>query len=124
MRSRPPVAASVDDFISSGSAATEETVVAKDAVKKAPVEVKSAAAKKAPVEKPKVVSIKADVKEYPWQATGVRDDVAKVYNLRLPEPFLLKLRYIAEQTPESMQSFCQKILIPAIDEKIREITEK
>lgn len=59
---------------------------------------------------------------HPWEAPGVREDVVKVFNLRLPEPYLLKLKYIAEHTPDSMQTFCQKVLLAAIDEKIKEIT--
>ncbi len=43
--------------------------------------------------------------EFPWEAPSVREDVTKVYNLRLPEAYLLKLRYIAEHTPDSMQKF-------------------
>ena len=31
----------------------------------------------------------------PWEDPQVRDDVLKVYNLRLPEPYLLKLKHIA-----------------------------
>lgn len=58
----------------------------------------------------------------PWEAPGVREDVTKVYNLRLPEPHLLKLKYIAEHTPHSMQQFCLDILLPAIDAKVRELT--
>lgn len=42
---------------------------------------------------------------YPWEEPGVREDVTKVYNLRLPEPYLLKLKYIAEHTPDSMHKF-------------------
>jgi hypothetical protein len=60
---------------------------------------------------------------YPWEAPGVRTDVAKVYNLRLPEPYLLKLKYIAEHTPDSMQQFCLSVLLPAIDAKIAELTD-
>ena len=48
----------------------------------------------------------------------LRDDVLKVYNLRLPEPYLLKLKYIAEHTPGSMHQFCIDTLLPAIDKKI------
>ena len=59
---------------------------------------------------------------YPWEAPGVRVDVAKVYNLRLPEPYLLKLKYISEHTPNSMQKFCIDIILPAIDAKIQELT--
>jgi hypothetical protein len=61
---------------------------------------------------------------YPWQAPAVRADMTKVYNLRLPEPALLKLRYIAEHTPDSMQKFCLDLLLPAIDAKIDEITQE
>lgn len=60
---------------------------------------------------------------YPWEAPGVRTDVAKVFNLRLPEPDLLKLKYIAEHTPESMQQFCRRVLLPAIEAKIQELTD-
>jgi hypothetical protein len=60
---------------------------------------------------------------YPWQAPGVREDVTKVYNLRLPEPYLLKLKYIAENTPDSMQKFCWKVLHDAIDKEIEKLTK-
>jgi len=60
---------------------------------------------------------------YPWQEPGVRKDVTKVYNLRLPEPYLLKLKYISENTPDSMQKFCLNILQDAIDAKIEELTK-
>ena len=59
---------------------------------------------------------------YPWAAPGVREDVARVFNLRLPEPALLKLKYIADHTPDSMQQFCQRVLLPAIEAKIAELT--
>jgi hypothetical protein len=54
----------------------------------------------------------------------VRADITKVYNLRLPEPSLLKLKCIAEHTPESMQKFCLDLLLPAIDAKIDELTQE
>lgn len=59
---------------------------------------------------------------YPWEAPGVREDVAKVFNLRLPEPYLLKLKYIATHTPDSMQQFCLNLLLPAIDDRIEKLT--
>jgi hypothetical protein len=60
---------------------------------------------------------------YPWEEGGVREDVTKVYNLRLPEPYLLKLKYIAEHTPDSMQKFCLNVLQEAIDAKIDELAK-
>ena len=58
----------------------------------------------------------------PWNEPRVRPDVAKLYNLRLPEPYLLKLKHIAEHTPDSMQQFCLSVLLPAIDARITELT--
>jgi hypothetical protein len=61
------------------------------------------------------------MKSYPWQDARVRDDVQKVYNLRLAEPYLLKLKYIAEHSPISMQRFCLNALLPAIDAHIEQL---
>jgi hypothetical protein len=58
---------------------------------------------------------------YPWQEPHIRADVSKVYNLRLSEAYLLKLRYIAEHTPNSMQKFCLNVLEQAIDDKINQL---
>lgn len=70
----------------------------------------------APAAHPEPLSVpEAAPNPYPWAAPGVRDDVAKVFNLRLPEPYLLKLKYIAEHTPDSMQQFCLNALLPAIE---------
>ena len=60
---------------------------------------------------------------YPWEDTGVREDVTKVYNLRFSEPYLLKLKYIAEHTPDSMHKFCMNVLEKEIDKKIKELTK-
>jgi len=60
---------------------------------------------------------------YPWEEPGIREDVTKVYNLRLSEPYLLKLKFIAENTPDSMQKFCLNVLQDAIDAKIGELTK-
>ena len=57
---------------------------------------------------------------YPWDEANPR--IVKHFNLRLDEPTLEKLRYIAQHVPESMQGWARKILIAAIDEKIRELT--
>jgi hypothetical protein len=67
---------------------------------------------------PAILEPVIDSEPYPWEAPGIRADVAKVYNVRLPEPYLLKLKYIANHTPNSMQQFCLKSLLPAIDAQI------
>lgn len=63
-------------------------------------------------------------KELPWNAPGVREDVVKTFNIRLPEPYHLKLAYIAEHTPQSMHSFCMEVLKDAIDTEIEGLTGK
>jgi hypothetical protein len=68
--------------------------------------------------------ISYDTKPYPWEDPKVREDVLKVYNLRLPEAYLFKLKFIAENTPDSMQKFCLDALLPAIDAKIEELAGK
>jgi hypothetical protein len=65
--------------------------------------------------------VKTSITVYPWQEPHIRTDVTKVYNLRLSEAYLLKLKYIAEHTPDSMQKFCLSVLEKAIDDKINEI---
>jgi hypothetical protein len=67
-------------------------------------------------------SIVDKMASYPWEYPGVRKDVIKVYNLRLPEAYLLKLKYIADNTPDSMHKFCLNVLQDAIDGKIEELT--
>ena len=73
---------------------------------------------------PEPIPPQAPLTPYPWEASGIREDVAKVYNLRLPEPYLLKLKYIAEHSPASMQQFCLSLLLPAIDAKIAELMDR
>ena len=58
---------------------------------------------------------------YPWEEARVREDVTKVYNLRFSEPYFLKLKYIAEHSPNSMQKFCLDAIEKAIDAEIRRL---
>jgi len=96
LKSRPPAKKelNLDDFI---SGAEEKTAPNKTVKKRKPA--------------------------YPWEDSNVREDVTKTYNLRLPEPYLLKLKYIAEHTPNSMHKFCMTILEKEIDKKIKELTK-
>ena len=57
---------------------------------------------------------------YPWEQG--RPDVIKTYVLRLPEPYHLKLQYIAAHTPYSMQRFLQEVVYAAIDQQIADLT--
>jgi len=40
-----------------------------------------------------------------------------VFNRRPPEPYLLKLKFIAERSRDSLPQFCLNVLLPAIAAK-------
>lgn len=65
-------------------------------------------------------AVSTSAPDYRWQSA--RADVQKLFNLRLPETHLLMLRFIAEHTPDTMQKFCLKHLLPAIEIKVAELT--
>ena len=54
----------------------------------------------------------------PWEQPGVRADVAKPFNLRLPEPVKLKLDYIRERTRVSVHEFVMSALVPAVEAEL------
>jgi len=58
---------------------------------------------------------------FPWEQPGVREDVVKGMGVPLSEPYLLKLRFIAEHTKYSQRKFCRVRLQEAIDEEIAAI---
>lgn len=60
---------------------------------------------------------------YPWEDPRVREDVKKTLPLRIDEPLYLKLKFIAERTPYSMNSFILDRLIDEIEEEITRLTE-
>jgi len=66
-------------------------------------------------------SKKAVAPDYPWYDPKVREDVIKAVNLRLPEPYLLKLQYIADITNKSQQAIIREALLPAIDDYIEQM---
>lgn len=66
---------------------------------------------------------KFTLKPYPWESPNVRQDLVKVYNLRLSEAYFLKLKHISDSTSVSMQKFCLDALLPVIDAKIEELTK-
>ena len=58
---------------------------------------------------------------YPWEDNKVRDDLKNVA-LRLPEPYVIKLQWISEQTGIPQQRLLRDWLLPLIDEKITILT--
>lgn len=57
----------------------------------------------------------------PWQQPGVRADVTKPFNLRLPEPLKLKLDYIRERTRISVHEFVMEALLPAVEAELERL---
>ncbi|MDD2747454.1 MAG: hypothetical protein PHG39_07880 [Acidithiobacillus ferrooxidans] len=56
----------------------------------------------------------------PW--IGLRDDKrTELYNIRFTEVEMSKLRFIAEHTPNSMQTFLIKHILPAIDRAVDDV---
>jgi hypothetical protein len=46
------------------------------------------------------------------------------FNLRLTDAERAKLKFISDNTPDSMHDFCIKIISPAIDEKVKALLKK
>lgn len=69
------------------------------------------------------VEEESPVVSYPWNDPAVREDVIKSINLRLPEPYIMKLQYISEATNKSQQAIIREALLPAIDATIAELAE-
>lgn len=118
LKSRPPANndLSLDDFLEAADTQTKE------AGRERSDRLGASKGEDEPVE-PGLKSRQPSLEPYPWETPGVREDLAKIFNLRLPEPYFLKLKYIAEKSPDSMQKFCLSILLPAIDEKVDELTK-
>jgi hypothetical protein len=57
----------------------------------------------------------------PWERPGVRDDVTKPFNLRLPEPLKLKLDHIRGRTRVSVHEFIMAALVPAVEAEIERL---
>ncbi len=58
---------------------------------------------------------------YPWEEPHVREDVKKNLPLRIPEPLYMKLKFIAERTPYSMNSFILEKLTEEIEEEVAKL---
>ena len=58
---------------------------------------------------------------WPWEADTVREDVIKSINLRLSEPYILKLQFLSEQTNKSQQRIIREVLCPAIDQELEKL---
>lgn len=57
----------------------------------------------------------------PWEKEHVRDDVIKIFNIRLPETLFLKLEYLSCQTRRSKHSICYEAVEKAVDDILNDI---
>jgi len=112
--SRPPKLKTADDFISGAGTP----------VQMSPVSDREATVQEVAPKPRSTVSRELAAAEMaapmPWE--GKRSDKqTEIFNLRLTEVELEKLRFIAAHTPDSMQAFVRKVLLPAIDVKLNDL---
>jgi|GEM_PF-1555589 len=110
---RPPTLKTADDFISAAGTPIETGQRAEVSVVPPPT---------GPAVASGVVNgAQEGTQTWPWEGKRT-DKQTEVFNLRLTEVELEKLRYIAANTPDSMQAFIRKTLLPAIDAKLNDMT--
>lgn len=56
----------------------------------------------------------------PWEDESLRDDVVKLYNLRLPEPVYVKLKWLAENSPDSMHTIAMQGVLKEMERRLKE----
>jgi hypothetical protein len=112
LRRPPRISQEAEDFIS-GAEERTESMPSPEAATVATEQTKGVSRRK-PVAKERVT--------YPWEDPRVREDVAKVYNLRLPEPVHLQLKWLAERSPESMHEIAVKAVEAEVRRRIRKET--
>lgn len=59
---------------------------------------------------------------YPWQEPTIRKDVQKVFTAKLPEEYILKIKYISEKTNKSQQKIIREIISHEIDKLLQQLT--
>jgi len=55
---------------------------------------------------------------YPWKNPSIREDVQKVFTVKLPEEYILKIKFISDKTNKSQQKIIREILCHEIDKII------
>lgn len=116
---RLPMLTTADDFISAAGTPIQAGVGT--AVSAPPAAAQPAATPTSVVVADAAHGAREGTQTWPWEGKRA-DKQTEVFNLRLTEVELEKLRYIAANTPDSMQAFIRKTLMPAIDEKIEHLS--
>lgn len=113
LRRPPKISREEEDFIAGAQERTEPTSEPQ------PASAARERPKAAPRQKPRT----KEKASYPWEDPRVREDVTKVYNLRLPEPVHLKLKWLAKRSPESMHEIAVKAVEAEVQRRIRKETK-
>lgn len=71
-------------------------------------------------EKDLIESLKP-AKIFPWEHPYVREDVIKIFNIRLTEPYMLKLAFLAKVKRVPRQKICVEAVMDIIDKMLEEI---
>ena len=67
--------------------------------------------------KEKRIEEKRDI--MPWEDNNVRSDVQKVFTLKLPEEYILKIKYVSDITNKSQQKIVREIVCAGIDKQLK-----
>ena len=58
----------------------------------------------------------------PWEGPDVSERVLKSFNLRLPEPDFLKLKFVASKSSDkSMHAFCTRVVMEEVERHHKKI---
>lgn len=59
----------------------------------------------------------------PWEQEGVNEKVIRPFNLRLNEPYSLKVEFIAENMPQykSKHDFCMQAVLEKVDQELAKL---
>ena len=117
---RPPTLKTADDFISAAGTPNPTSQAEVGSPQPAQAPATSPAAPRAAIDHSPASNTGEGAAAKPWEGKRA-DKQTEVFNLRLTEVELEKLRYIAANTPDSMQAFVRKTLLPAIDAKLDDL---
>ena len=102
LSSRAPMPIGVDDFIEAAEKPEQPS----------------------PTPQPEKIEPKDSPEPLPWEADTVREDVIKSVNLRLSEPYILKLQFLSERTNKSQQRIIREALFPALDQEVEKVLKE
>lgn len=64
------------------------------------------------------------VEVFPWENPMVRSDIHKVFTVKLPEEYILKIKYFSEKTNKSQQKIIREIICREIDKLLTKTREQ